>query len=48
LPGGDGPLLFDGIRKKVFALPPETIVLPGHGPETSVGYEMEYNPYVGN
>ena len=48
LPGGDGPLLFDGIRKKVFALDPETIVLPGHGPETSVGYEIENNPYVAN
>lgn len=47
LPGGDGPLLFDGIRKKLFALDPETVVLPGHGPATSIGFEKENNPYVG-
>ncbi len=47
LPGGDGPLLFEGIRKKVFALPDETKVLPGHGPATTVGIEKATNPYVG-
>lgn len=46
LPGGDGELLFDGIRKKVFALPEETVVLPGHGPSTTVGMEKRTNPYV--
>ena len=46
LPGGDGPLLFEGIRKKIFPLPPETRVLPGHGPETTVGHELQWNPYV--
>jgi glyoxylase-like metal-dependent hydrolase (beta-lactamase superfamily II) len=47
LPGGDGPLLFDGIREKIFTLEPDTIVLPGHGPATSVGHERSNNPYVG-
>ena len=46
LPGGDGPLLFEGIRQKLFSLPPETIVYPGHGPETTIAHELEYNPYV--
>lgn len=47
LPGGDGPLLFEGIKKKVFVLPDETVVLPGHGPSTTVGFEKLHNPYVG-
>ncbi len=47
LPGGDGELLFDGIRKKVFALDDATVVLPGHGPATTVGHEKQTNPYVG-
>jgi glyoxylase-like metal-dependent hydrolase (beta-lactamase superfamily II) len=46
LPGGDGPLLFDGIRKKIFTLDPATVVFPGHGPATTVGHEVANNPYV--
>ena len=46
LPGGDGPLLFEGIRKKVFALDDDVVVLPGHGPATTVGFEKTHNPYV--
>jgi len=46
LPGGDGELLFEGIRRKVFSLPDETVVLPGHGPSTTVGHERLTNPYV--
>jgi glyoxylase-like metal-dependent hydrolase (beta-lactamase superfamily II) len=46
LPSGNGPQLFEGIRKKIFPLPPETRVLPGHGPATTVGYEIAHNPYV--
>lgn len=48
LPGGDKDLLFSGIREKVFRLPDDTIVLPGHGPETTVGIERTSNPYVGD
>jgi len=47
LPGGDGTLLFEGIKKKIFSLPDETVVLPGHGPSTTVGFEKVHNPYVG-
>lgn len=47
LPGGDGPLLFEGIKKKIFSLSDETVVLPGHGPSTTVGFEKSHNPYVG-
>ncbi len=46
LPGGDGELLFDGIRKKVFTLDDGVTVLPGHGPATTVGFEKANNPYV--
>ena len=46
LPGGDGPLLFRGIREKLFPLPEETVVLPGHGPATTIGHERLCNPYV--
>jgi hydroxyacylglutathione hydrolase len=44
---GDGPLLFAGIRAKLFDLPDETRVLPGHGPPTTVGQERRTNPFVG-
>ncbi|MEW4567271.1 MBL fold metallo-hydrolase [Tautonia sp. JC769] len=46
-PGGDGRLLVSGIRTKLFNLPDETRVLPGHGPETTIGIERLRNPYVG-
>jgi glyoxylase-like metal-dependent hydrolase (beta-lactamase superfamily II) len=46
LPGGDGPLLFQGIREKLYRLPDETTVLPGHGPATKIGIEKASNPYV--
>jgi glyoxylase-like metal-dependent hydrolase (beta-lactamase superfamily II) len=46
-PGSNGPLLFEGIRGKVFRLPPNTVVYPGHGPVTTVGHERATNPFVG-
>ncbi len=45
-PGGDAGRLFDGIRRKLFALPPDTVVYPGHGPVTTVGHEMRTNPFL--
>jgi glyoxylase-like metal-dependent hydrolase (beta-lactamase superfamily II) len=45
-PGSDGALLFAGIRRKLFTLPPDTVVYPGHGPVTTVGHEMQTNPFL--
>ncbi len=47
-PGGDTEQLFSGIRTKLFPMPPETVVYPGHGPVTTVGHEKRTNPYVGD
>lgn len=47
LPGGSHELLLAGIRSKLFALPDETVVYPGHGPVTTVGHERRTNPFVG-
>lgn len=44
---GDGPLLFRGIRSKLFDLPDSTEVWPGHGPTTTIGRERRSNPFVG-
>jgi glyoxylase-like metal-dependent hydrolase (beta-lactamase superfamily II) len=46
-PNSNGPLLFAGIRRKLFTLPPDTVVYPGHGPTTTIGQEKLFNPYVG-
>lgn len=45
-PGGDLPTLERSIRSKLYTLPRETTVLSGHGPQTTVGEEMDGNPYV--
>jgi glyoxylase-like metal-dependent hydrolase (beta-lactamase superfamily II) len=48
LPGGEGEhLLVGGIQEKLFRLPENTIVHPGHGPDTTIGTEKESNPYCG-
>lgn len=47
LPGGDGDLLFKGIKTKLFSLGDNTVVLPGHGPVTTIGRERRTNPFVG-
>lgn len=46
LPGGDALMLNKSIREKLFTLPPETIVYPGHGESSTIGEEIKYNPYV--
>ena len=46
LPGGDHQLLINGIRKKLLVLPDETVVHPGHGPDTFIGHEKIANPFV--
>jgi glyoxylase-like metal-dependent hydrolase (beta-lactamase superfamily II) len=45
-PGGDHAGLLDGIRRKLFTLPPDTVVYPGHGPVTTVGHERATNPFL--
>jgi glyoxylase-like metal-dependent hydrolase (beta-lactamase superfamily II) len=45
LPGGDHEQLMANIREKLFTLPPETVIYPGHGPESTVGEEMQRNPF---
>ena len=46
LPGGDFATLARSIHEQVYTLPPETRILPGHGPETTVGHEQAHNPFV--
>jgi len=46
LPGGDAKTLTASILKKLYTLPPETRIFPGHGPQSTLEREMKYNPYV--
>ena len=46
LPGGSTQQLLDGIARHLLTLPPETRVLSGHGPATTVGREADENPYL--
>jgi glyoxylase-like metal-dependent hydrolase (beta-lactamase superfamily II) len=46
LPGGDFDLLMRSMSERVLDLPDETRVLPGHGPETTIGRERRTNPFL--
>jgi hydroxyacylglutathione hydrolase len=46
LADGDMLTLLESIRTQVLSLPDETRLLPGHGPESTVGYERENNPFL--
>jgi hydroxyacylglutathione hydrolase len=46
LPGGDWDTLLDSVRVLTNLYPPETIVYPGHGPQTTLGAELERNPFL--
>ena len=46
LPGGDGRQILRSIRDKLLPLPPETVVIPGHGHNTTIGRERQFNPFV--
>ncbi len=46
LPTGNGRQLLESVREKVLALPEDVRIYPGHGPETTVGYEKQNNPYA--
>jgi glyoxylase-like metal-dependent hydrolase (beta-lactamase superfamily II) len=45
LPGGDTETLLRAVREKIFVLPDETVLFPGHGPATTVGEEKRSNPF---
>jgi hydroxyacylglutathione hydrolase len=45
-PGGDYNLLISNIRNKLLVLPEHTVVLPGHGPKTTIGRERRGNPFL--
>lgn len=46
LPGADWDTLLDSVRMLADRLPPETVIHPGHGPETSLGIELARNPFL--
>ncbi len=46
LPGGHFATLIDSIRSQLFTLPDKTTVYPGHGPDTTIGYEKKHNPFL--
>jgi glyoxylase-like metal-dependent hydrolase (beta-lactamase superfamily II) len=46
LPGGNYEQLIKSIRTQVLTLPDETRLLSGHGPETTVGIERLFNPFL--
>lgn len=45
-PGGNHDLLISSIKSKLLNLPDETVVLPGHGPKTNIGWEKKHNPFL--
>ena len=46
LPGGDFTILEESIKTKLYTLPGDVIVYPGHGDSTTIGDEMKTNPFV--
>jgi glyoxylase-like metal-dependent hydrolase (beta-lactamase superfamily II) len=46
LPEGSTTQLIEGIRRHLLTLPPQTTVLSGHGPQTTIGNELAHNPFL--
>ncbi|MEV0388327.1 MBL fold metallo-hydrolase [Nonomuraea sp. NPDC050643] len=46
LPGGDYATILSSLATKCLPLPDDTVVLPGHGPQTTIGRERATNPYL--
>ena len=46
LPGGDGRQILQSIHTKLMTLPEDAVVVPGHGPNTTIGREKERNPFL--
>jgi glyoxylase-like metal-dependent hydrolase (beta-lactamase superfamily II) len=45
-PGGSHNQLIKSIKDKLMILPDQTVVYPGHGPSSSIGYESHHNPFL--
>jgi glyoxylase-like metal-dependent hydrolase (beta-lactamase superfamily II) len=45
--GGDWEQLMESIKTRLLTLPDDTMVLPGHGPQSTIGAERQWNPFVG-
>ncbi len=48
LPGGDYHTLMNSIKEKIFVLDQDTVIYPGHGPETNIKTEKRTNPFLGD
>jgi len=48
LPGGDGRTILQSIKTRLLELPESAVVIPGHGPRTTIGREKERNPFLQN
>ena len=46
LPGGDGRRILASIKEKLLPLPDQTVVIPGHGPNTTIDREKEHNQFL--
>jgi glyoxylase-like metal-dependent hydrolase (beta-lactamase superfamily II) len=46
LPGGSYKKILSSLHERVLALPDETVVVPGHGPLTTIGVERATNPFL--
>ena len=44
-PTGSMSTLVRSVKEKLFILPEETVVYPGHGDSTTIGHEKKYNPF---
>lgn len=46
LPGGNHESLLRSIQRELYSLPDSFIIYPGHGPETTIGHEKKFNPFI--
>jgi hydroxyacylglutathione hydrolase len=46
LPGGDHASMIESLRRVILPAPDDLVVLPGHGPQTTIGQERRSNPYL--
>ena len=46
MPGGDHADMLNSLREQVLPLPDSVVVLPGHGPQTTIARERSTNPYL--